>query len=142
MQVQEVMSGKPVCIAPEESAEVAARLLSRHNVGILPVCSIDGKLRGVITDRDIVLRCVASGDEPGHTPITDIMTRRIYSVRPEDSLEKAAAIMAGEQVRRLPVERDGKLVGVLSLGDLARMQDCTMEAARTLSEISENIRNL
>ena len=142
MQVQEIMSGKLIRIAPEESAEVAARLLARHNIGVLPVCGRDGKLRGMVTDRDIVLRCVAAGEEPSATKVSDIMTRRIVSVSADASVEKAADMMAREQVRRLPVERDGKLIGLLSLGDLARLQDCTMEAAHALSEISENIRNL
>lgn len=142
MQVQEIMSGKLIRIAPEESAEVAARLLARHNIGVLPVCGRDGKLRGMLTDRDIVLRCVAAGEEPSATKVSDIMTRHIISVSADATVEKAADMMAREQVRRLPVERDGKLIGLLSLGDLARLQDCTMEAAHALSEISENIRNL
>ncbi len=142
MQVQEIMSGKLVRIAPEESAEVAARLLARHNIGVLPVCGRDGKLRGLLTDRDIVLRCVAAGEEPSATKVSDIMTRRIVTVPADASVEKAADMMAREQVRRLPVEREGKLIGLLSLGDLARLQDCTSEAAHALSEISENIRNL
>ncbi len=142
MKVQELMSGKLVRIAPEENAQVAARLLSRHNLGSLPVCTREGKLRGMLTDRDIVLRCVAAGEEPAQTKVSDIMTRRLITVDADASVQKAAEIMAREQVRRLPVEQEGKLVGMLSLGDLAKVQACTREAAHALSEISENIRNL
>lgn len=142
MQVQEIMSGKLISISPDENAEVAARLLSRHNIGALPVCSRDGKLRGMVTDRDIVLRCVAPGEDPSQTRISEIMTRRVVSIGAQDDIQKAAQTMAREQVRRLPVQRDGKLIGFLSLGDLAKLQECSMEASKALSEISNNIRNL
>ena len=67
MQVKEVMSRRIIAISPEETVAVAARLLSQHNIGALPVCSRDGRLRGMVTDRDIVVRCVAAGDDPERT---------------------------------------------------------------------------
>ena len=74
MRVRDLMSKSVVTIAPEESAALAARLLSRHELGALPVCAADGTLVGIVTDRDIVTRCVAAGEEPGRVPVRDIMS--------------------------------------------------------------------
>lgn len=142
MQVKDIMSTKIISISPNESATVAARLLSRYNIGALPVCGKEGRLRGMVTDRDIVLRCVASEDDPNSTKVSEIMTRRVISVSADESVQRASEIMAREQIRRLPVEEDGKLIGMLSLGDLAKGQNCSMEAAAALSEISENVKRL
>ena len=139
MKIKEIMSNKVISVSPEESAAVAARLLSRYNIGALPVCGREGKLRGMVTDRDIVLRCVAAEEDPARTKISEIMTRRVVSVDAEQTAQSAADLMAREQIRRLPVEQNGKVVGMLSLGDLAKQQDCN--AGATLSEISENVRN-
>ncbi len=140
MNVKEVMSAKPITVSPEESAAVAARLLSRHNIGALPVCSRNGMLKGMITDRDIVLRCIAADEDPQTTKISEIMTRRVFSVDAADSLESAANIMAKEQIRRLPVQEKGRVVGMLSLGDLAIQSISRQEAGQALSNISSNIK--
>ena len=142
MKVKDVMSTNVVCVEPDESAAVAARLLSRFNVGALPVCTKDGRLRGMVTDRDIVLRCVAADDDAQSVKVSEIMTRRIYSVDAQESIQNASALMARRQVRRLPVEEDGKLVGMVSLGDVAKLQDYTTEAAEALGEISKNTKRL
>ena len=140
MLVKEIMSKNPVTISQEESSAVAARLLSRHNLGSLPVCGSDGRLRGIVTDRDIVLRCVAAENDPDITPVREIMSRSMITVSPEDDVRSAAQLMAGRQVRRLPVVEKGKVVGVLSLGDMARSDRFDMECAKALSEISANVR--
>ena len=139
MQIRELMNPSVVTVEPRSSAALAARLLSRHNVGALPVCSSDRELRGMVTDRDIVLRCLAVESDPAQTPVKDIMTRRPASVGPGEDCRTAAQLMARRQVRRLPVVEDGKLVGIVSLGDLAKCKNFDMEAAEALSEISENI---
>ena len=139
MQVRDLMNPSVVSITPGESAALAARLLSRHNLGSLPVCGEDGGLRGVVTDRDIVLRCVAAEEDPAQTPVREIMTRRPASIGPEAACRSAAQLMAKNQVRRLPVVEGEKLVGMVSLGDLAKCHSYDMEAAEALSEISENI---
>ena len=104
MRVRDLMSKSVVTIAPEESAALAARLLSRHELGALPVCAADGTLAGIVTDRDIVTRCVAAGEEPGR------------------------------------VVEQGQVVGMLSLGDLARSRRTDTEAAEALSDISASLR--
>ena len=142
MLVSDIMTPNPITIAPEETALHAARLLSRHNVGSLPVCAVDGTLRGMVTDRDIVLRCVANGDSAGKTPVSDIMSRSIVTAGPEDDIQRAASLMSRAQVRRLPVVKNGRLVGMLALGDLARRTACDIEASRALTDISANMRRL
>lgn len=139
MQVKDVMSHHVVSVAPDESVAVAARLLSRYNLGVLPVCTKDGKLRGLLTDRDIVLRCVAAEDEATGTRVSEIMTRRLISVPKDTGLHEAMRLMAREKVRRLPVVEEGRLAGMLSLGDAAKIPDYTMEAGQALGEISLNI---
>ena len=139
MQVRDLMNPSVVSITPGESAALAARLLSRYNVGSLPVCGEDGRLRGIVTDRDIVLRCIATEDDPAQTPVRDVMTRGCFTVGPDESCAEAARLMAARQVRRLPVVEKGRLVGMLSLGDLARSHSYNMEASQALSEISHNI---
>ena len=139
MQVRDLMNPSVVTIEPTSSAALAARLISRHNVGALPVCAGDGRLRGGVTDRDIVLRCVAAEEDPAQTPVRDIMTRCCATVSPEDDCREATRLMAAQQVRRLPVVEDGKVVGMISLSDLARSGRFDLEAAQALCEISENI---
>ena len=128
-----------VSVTVTDSTALAARLLSRHNVGSLPVCSADGRLRGIVTDRDIVLRCVAPEEDPAQTPVRDIMSRSPATLAPSQDVHAAALAMAAHQVRRMPVVENSKLVGILSLGDLAKSHRYDMEAAQALSEISENI---
>ena len=139
MQIKDLMNPSVVSIEPGSSCALAARLISRHNVGALPVCASDGRLRGMVTDRDIVLRCVAAEEDPAQTPVRDIMTRGCATVSPQDDCREATRLMARQQVRRLPVVDRGKLVGMISLSDLARSHRFDMEAAQALCEISENI---
>lgn len=142
MQVSEVMNRNVVSIDPGESVALAARLLSRHNVGSLPVCNPGGRLLGIVTDRDIVLRCVAPEDDPKDVPVRSVMTRNPSSLFPEDDIRQAAQLMSLHQVRRLPVTDQGKLVGMLSLGDLARCGKAEMEVSRALTDISENVKHV
>lgn len=139
MQVREVMTKDVVSIDGQETAAAAARLLSRTNVGALPVCGQDGKLKGMLTDRDIVLRCVAANLDPNTVTVQSIMSKGVISVAPEDMTHSAAALMAKEQVRRLPVAENGRIVGMVCLGDLATLPDHSMEAAECLSDICKNV---
>lgn len=142
MLVHELMTGRVVSVTPDDTVASAARLLSRHNIGALPVCTEDGRLRGMLTDRDIALRCVAAESEPERTPVREVMSRSIITAAPDEDVKSAAATMARAQIRRMPVLSCGKVVGMLSLGDLARSKDCNMEASAALTEISSNVRKL
>ena len=138
MKVCDLMSDKVVSIDQDEPVSAAARLLKQCNVGALPVCDGKKRLRGMLTDRDIVTRCVAAGADPGRMKAGEIMSRGVVTAGPFDEIGAAAQLMRGDQVRRLPVLSEGRLVGVLSLGDLARDAACEMEAASALSDISSN----
>ena len=142
MLVSELMERSPISVAPEDTCRDAARLLSRYRVGALPVANADGKLKGILTDRDIILRCLAMGKDPDKTPVRDYMTRNPITVSPRDRVETAAERMSRSQVRRLPAAEGGKLAGMLSLGDLSRVEAFRMEAARTLAEISQGVQRL
>ena len=137
MQVKELMCGSVASVDPQDTAQSAARLLARHNVGSLPVCGEDGGLRGMVTDRDIVLRCVAVEEDPSKTPVHKVMTRNCATIAPTADVREAARIMAARQIRRLPVVEDDKVIGMVSLGDLSQCHSCDMEAGAALSEISE-----
>lgn len=140
MKVCELMSNQVMSVGPAEPVTAAARLLKNGNVGVLPVCDLGGRLRGIVTDRDIVTRCVAAGRDPAGVTVGEIMSRGVLTVSPLEEVDRAAGQMKSEQVRRLPVVSEGRLVGVLSLCDLARDANCEMEAAEALSEISSNFR--
>ena len=139
MKVRDLMTAPAIGIHPEESVEVAARKLASHNVGVLPVCGERGQLCGVVTDRDLVTRCMASGKQPALTRVREVMTGQVLSVNPDMDAGVAAHLMGRQQVRRLPVVENGKLCGMFSLGDLARVEDGVMDAADALSDISSNI---
>ena len=142
MNVKDCMNRHVIAVSPDSSVAVAARLMARHNVGALPVRDQDGVLCGIVTDRDLVLRCVALERSAEDTAVSRIMTNRVASVAPNTSLSQAAACMAKEQVRRLPVVEGRRLVGMVSLGDLSHRDDYCMEAAEALSEITANVKNL
>ena len=142
MLVSELMERSPISVAPEDTCRDAARLLSRYRVGALPVANADGMLKGILTDRDIILRCLAMGKDPDKTPVRDCMTRNPITVSPRDRVETAAERMSRSQVRRLPAAEGGKLAGMLSLGDLSRVEAFRMDAARTLAEISQGVQRL
>ncbi len=140
MLISDIMQKEIVSVSPEESVTLASRLLSRYNIGSLPVCWENGELCGIVTDRDIVLRCVAADEDPDALRVGEIMSRSLITVSPEDSVDRAAELMSAGQVRRLPVVKDGELCGIVALGDMAQLSTASMEAAHALSEISANIR--
>lgn len=137
MKVRELMNSNVVSLRPEDTAAQAAVIFNRHGIGALPVCAADGRLRGMVTDRDIVLRCVACEGVPEETPLREIMTRGVVCISPEADVREATQLMASEQVRRLPVVEEGRIVGMLALGDLACSHAFDMEASKALAEISE-----
>ena len=139
MKLSEIMTNSVVKVHPEESVAVAARMLQRYNIGVLPVCEHDGRVCGVVTDRDLVTRCVAAGHQPENTPVRQVMSANVVSAQPDMDTGAAAHLMGRKQIRRLPVMENGKLCGMVSLGDLANREDCCMDAADALEEICNNI---
>ena len=139
MKLREIMTNPVIRIRPEEAVAVAARTLTHYNIGILPVCGADGRVCGLVTDRDLVTRCIASGRSPASTPVKDVMTTHIVSARPDMETSAAAGLMGREQIRRLPVVENGKLCGMVSLGDLAVKEETTYDAGDALMGISESL---
>ena len=133
------MTKPAIHVSPTESVESAARTLTQYNIGILPVCSTDGKLCGLVTDRDLVTRCMASGRTAAQTTVRDVMTSQVTSVQPDMEVNVAAHLMGRQQVRRLPVVENGKLCGMVTLGDLAKREESIMDAADALTDITSNI---
>ena len=114
MQVRNYMTGAAAVTHPDEPVVAAARLMRMRGIGALPVCEDDGTLAGMLTDRDIVVRCVSSGGDPGAVTVGSIMSRDPVTVEAGADIRRAMEIMRAAQVRRLPVTEGGKLAGILS----------------------------
>ena len=139
MKLREIMTNTVVRINPEETVAVAARTLARYNIGMLPVCGGDGRLCGVVTDRDLVTRCIAAGKEPTRTTVREVMTSNVVAARQDMETVAAAQLMGRQQIRRLPVLENGRLCGMVSLGDLASKEETAYDATDALSGISRNV---
>lgn len=139
MKLRDVMTNTVVRIHPNESVSVAARMLAHYNIGLLPVCGSDGRICGLVTDRDIVTRCLAANRSPQTTPVREVMTANVIAARPDMDTALAAGVMGREQIRRLPVVENGKLCGMVSLGDLARKEETSIDAGDALSEICSHL---
>jgi CBS domain-containing protein len=123
-RIVDVMTKHPRAVEPHTSVREAARLMEGDDVGSLPVVEVRDKARliGVLTDRDIALRVVAAGRDPESTPVSEVASREVHTVNPDDDVDTALELMARAQVRRLPVVlEDGELVGILSQADLPRL---------------------
>ena len=139
MKLREVMTNPVIRIHPGETVSVAARMLEHYNIGALPVCGSDGTLCGMVTDRDLVTRCLAAGKSPAATTVREVMTGGVVSGRPDMDSALAAGIMGRQQIRRLPVVENGKLLGMVSLGDLAVRPETGYDAGDALADISSGI---
>jgi CBS domain-containing protein len=135
MKVREVMSKDVRIAAPTDTIDKAATLMGECDCGSLPVGEND-RLVGIITDRDITLRAVATGKSPKQCTVGEVMSSGIKYVYEDETTEEAAQNMGKLQVRRLPVlNREKRLVGIVALGDLATKQDGPV-AGKTLKEVS------
>ena len=101
MKVSDIMTKNVIKVSPEESVEVAARALTHYNIGALPVCKEDGKVCGMVTDRDLVTRCMAANMPASSTSVRQVMTSQVMSVHPDTDAAVAAHLMGRQQVRRL-----------------------------------------
>ena len=140
MKVREIMTENPETVAPGTFIGDVARMMRDLDVGIIPVAYND-ELLGVITDRDITIRVTAAGLSPFEVTVQDFISPNPVTVSPDDDLDEARKLMAEHQIRRLLVTEGNKLVGILSIGDLAtkdRQQDAA--TGEVLEEISEPTR--
>ena len=139
MKIRELMTDAVIQADPDMTVSAAAKTLTHYNIGALPVCTADGALCGMVTDRDIVTRCLASGIAPEKTTLRQIMTAGVVSAQPDMEVGVAAHLMGRQQVRRLPVVENVKLCGMVSLGDLANQEESNPDAADALGDICSNI---
>ena len=140
MKVREIMTSEGLATATLDTTltEIAQRMRD-ENVGAIPIVDDDDKLAGIITDRDIVVRAIAEGENPEECTAEEILSEELHTIHPEADLEEAADLMASRQIRRLPVLEDEVIVGMISLGDLAVKSE-EDEASEALEDISEGVR--
>jgi CBS domain-containing protein len=120
--IREVMTEGPLTLPETASVTQAARMMRDAGIGAVLVVNGSSELTGVITDRDIVVRVLAAGQDPAQTRIGDIASEAACYLSPEDSIEDAVEMMGDYQVRRLPIVEDGRAIGIVSLGDLAELR--------------------
>jgi len=135
--VRHAMTESPQSAGPELTAADAAGLMKQLDVGVIPVAE-GGTLIGIVTDRDIVLRVVATRQNPDDVKLGDILTKSPVTVTPDTKLSDAREVMAKHRIRRLPVMKGQELVGILSLGDVALADASERQVGETLEDISES----
>ena len=134
--IRDVMTSNPCTIDAEKSVAYAAKMMLEEDVGLAPIVEGD-KLIGMLTDRDIAIRVVAEGRDPGQVTVSEVASKQVVTIDPQQDLDEALRIMAKHQVRRLPVvEEDGRLVGVVAQADVAREGD-DKETGQLVQEISQ-----
>ena len=121
MNIKECMSLNPVFAKTEDTVETVAKLMNEYHIGIVPVCDETKKVVGVITDRDIILRSIACDKDVKQIPVTDIMSTEITTATTDMKVNEVAKQMRDNQIRRIPVEENNQLVGIVSIGDLAKV---------------------
>ena len=135
MKVKDCMCGDVCCVKPETKIYEIAKLMEKNHIGCVPVCDNQNCIVGVITDRDIILRSIACDKDVKNTMASDIMTCNVCTCNENDDISTAEKKMAENQIRRIPVVDNNKVIGILTLGDLAHYDEdigeeqvcCTIE---------------
>jgi CBS domain-containing protein len=135
-KVREVMTTGVSTVSPSTKVGEAARQMRDLNVGSLPVVDRQ-ELVGIVTDRDITIRVTADGLNPDEVMVKDVMTSNPTTISPDQTVDEASRVMSRQQIRRLPVVENGKLVGILALGDVATDPESQDEAGAALTDISQ-----
>ena len=140
MKIKDIMTKDITSVKSDDTIERAAQLMKQYDVGSIPVCSSD-KVIGIITDRDIALRCVAAGQDTKQQKVCDIMTPDPAVGSPEMNVNDAVKLMGERQIRRLPIVENNSLVGIVALGDISlepALQDKAENALKDISQPSIN----
>jgi CBS domain-containing protein len=138
MNVRDVMTENPRTASPTDSIQTVAQIMRDEDTGVVPLVD-NGRLAGVVTDRDIVVRCVAEGKF--NAKAIDAASDDVVTAEPDMSTADAAELMSDHQIRRLPVVEGGKLVGILSLGDIAVKEGKDKRTGDTLEDISQGVKH-
>jgi CBS domain-containing protein len=135
MKVRELMTGRPTTVEPDATLGAVATLMKQEDCGSIPVVQ-SGRLVGIVTDRDIVIRGVAAGSDPKTQRVSEVMSADPVTIGPDDEVTAAQQVMADRQIRRLPVIEGGRLVGIIVTAQIARAGN-ERNVGETLKEISE-----
>ena len=138
MNIRDVMTPNPRTVSPADSIQSAACIMRDEDTGVVPIVD-NGRAVGVVTDRDIVVRAVADGSQLSRT-VGEIATNAVVCASPDMSTREAAQLMSDHQVRRLPVVENERLVGIVSIGDLAVKEGKDGRTGDTLQAISEGVK--
>ena len=122
MKVKDCMCNDVCCVKPETKINEVAKIMSQNHIGCVPVCDQNNCICGIITDRDILLRSVACDKDTCKTTVSEIMTTQPCSCTPNSEITEAERLMSEKQIRRIPVTQNNKVIGILTLGDLAANQ--------------------
>jgi len=133
---RDIMTPAPRCVGENETLVEAARLMASLDVGALPICGEDKRLKGMVTDRDIVVRCIAQDGDPAHTTAGDLAQGKPVTIGADDDVSEALETMKSHQIRRLPVIDGHELVGIISQADVA-LALAPEDTGETVAEISE-----
>ncbi|TYL54047.1 CBS domain-containing protein [Agromyces mariniharenae] len=133
---RDLMTPDPTCVKEDQTLVDAARMMRDLDVGALPICGDDDRLRGMLTDRDIVVKCIADGGDPSTTTAGSLAEGRPATIGADDDISEALEVMQKYQVRRLPVLDGYDLVGIISQADVALALSAE-ETGETVAEISE-----
>ena len=125
MKVKDCMCENVWCVKPETKINEIAKLMMENHIGCIPVCDNNNCICGILTDRDILLRTVACNKDTNRTCASDIMTTNVCCCDANNDVNQATKLMSENQVRRIPVVDNNKIVGILTLGDLAKNEDIT-----------------
>ena len=140
MKVKECMCDDVCCVKPETKIKEVAKLMSENHIGSIPVCDQNQCICGIVTDRDILLRCVACDKDTNQTSVSEIMSCNVCTCKEDDDITNAQTQMSQNQIRRLPVcNSKNEVVGILTLGDLA--QNTQSIGQQQVNETIENICN-
>jgi len=135
IKVKDLMTSHICCVSPDMTIENASKIMRGADIGVMPVCD-DGGIAGIITDRDIIVRAISKGHSPNEK-VERFMTKNIVGISPEADIKDAAQLMSDRQIRRLPVITGRELVGMISVGDIARCGKLDYEVAKAESGIAE-----
>lgn len=138
MKVKDCMCDDVCCVKPNAKVQEVAKLMAQNHIGCVPVCDDNDCICGIVTDRDVLLRCVACDKNIHQTPVSDIMSCNVYTCQENDEMSNAESKMGQQQIRRLPVcDNQNRIVGILTMGDIAQnnQQLCQNQVCTTFENI-------
>ena len=127
MKIKECMCTNVACVNPNVTVYDVAKLMLDKHVGCIPVCNENNNVVGLVTDRDLILRTLACEKDIKQTPVSEVMTTKVFNVAPDAEVSEAEKIMCECQIRRVPVVENDVLVGIITVGDLANNKNISSQ---------------